>query len=98
MLFYRAAVDLSRPTLNYVAGIVPAPSPGDQVTVAAAEPRPVGSPAAGAPAQRRDVRRGHRGLGVSVATARRYVEEIVALLSARSPKLRAALRKARPTS
>ncbi len=34
------------------------------------------------------------GFGVSVATAWRYVEEIVALLSARSPKLWAALRKA----
>jgi hypothetical protein len=35
------------------------------------------------------------GFGVSTATAWRYVEETVALLSARSPKLTAALRKAK---
>src|SRR5437868_10074486 len=34
------------------------------------------------------------GFGVSTTTAWRYVEETVALLSARSPKLAAALRKA----
>ena len=35
------------------------------------------------------------GFGVSTATAWRYVQEVVTLLSARSPKLTAALHKAR---
>jgi Helix-turn-helix of DDE superfamily endonuclease len=35
------------------------------------------------------------GFGISSATARRYVTETVALLAARSPKLRQALRDAK---
>lgn len=94
MLFYRAAVDLSRPTLNYVAGIVRRHrrairsrwrllNPGQQALLVLVHLRK-GETFAEAAA----------GFGVSVATAWRYVEEIVALLSARSPKLGAALRKA----
>lgn len=93
MLFYRAAVDLSRPTLNYVAGIVRRHrrairsrwrllNPGQQALLVLVHLRK-GETFVEAAA----------GFGVSVATAWRYVEEIVALLSARSPKLRAALRK-----
>ncbi|SNT53888.1 Helix-turn-helix of DDE superfamily endonuclease, partial [Actinomadura meyerae] len=94
MLFYRAAVDLSRPTLKYVAGIVRRHrrairsrwrllNPGQQALLALVHLRK-GETFVEAAA----------GFGVSVATAWRYVEEIVALLSARSPKLGAALRKA----
>ncbi|WP_214107830.1 transposase family protein [Acrocarpospora catenulata] len=95
MLFYRAAVDLSRSTLNYVAGLIRRRrkaigsvwrrlNPGQQALLVLVH-----------------LRKGETftelgtGFGVSAATAWRYVEETVALLSARSPKLAAALRKAK---
>jgi hypothetical protein len=94
MLFYRAAVDLSRSTLNYVAGIIRRHrkaigslwrrlNPGRQALLVLVY-----------------LRKGETyaelgaGFGVSVATAWRYVQEAVALLKARSPKLDQALRKA----
>ncbi|MFG1977907.1 transposase family protein [Nonomuraea fuscirosea] len=94
MLFYRAAVDLSHQTLNYVAGVIRRHrksmrslwrrlNPGQQALLVLVY-----------------LRKGETfaelgaGFGVSTATAWRYVEETVALLSARSPKLMAALRKA----
>jgi hypothetical protein len=97
MLFYRAAVDLSRPTLNYVTGIVRRHrrairsrwrllNPGQQALLVLVH-----------------LRKGETlvevaaGFGVSVATAWRYVEEIVALLSAPSPKLGAAIARPGPT-
>ncbi|MFI6743691.1 transposase family protein [Nonomuraea sp. NPDC050451] len=95
MLFYRAAVDLSRSTLNYVAGVIRQHrkaigsawrllNPGQQALLVLVY-----------------LRKGETfselgaGFGVSTATAWRYVEETVALLSARSPKLGQALRKAK---
>lgn len=95
MLFYRAAVDLSRSTLNYVAGIVRRRrkaigsawrllTPGRQALLVLVH-----------------LRKGETylevaaGFGVSTATAWRYVQEVVMLLSARSPKLAQALRKAK---
>ena len=95
MLFYRAAVDLSSQTLNYVAGIlrrhrktIKSPwrrlNPGQQALLVLVY-----------------LRKGETytelgaGFQVSTATAWRYVEETVALLSARSPKLGQALRKAK---
>ncbi|GAA0435471.1 IS5 family transposase [Acrocarpospora corrugata] len=95
MLFYRASVDLSRSTLNYVAGLIRRRrkaigsiwrrlNPGQQALLVLVY-----------------LRKGEtftevgNGFGVSAATAWRYVEETVALLSARSPKLPAALGKAR---
>ena len=95
MLFYRAAVDLSRSTLNYVAGVIRRHrkaigsawrrlNPGQQALLVLVY-----------------LRKGERfselgaGFGVSTATAWRYVEETVALLSARSPKLGQTLRKAK---
>jgi hypothetical protein len=95
MLFYRAAVDLSRPTLNYVAGLIRRHrkalgsawrllNPGQQALLVLVH-----------------LRKGETftelaaGFQVSTATAWRYVQEAVALLSALSPKLTAALRKAR---
>ena len=95
MLFYRAALPLSRKTLNYVAGNHPEAPEGDRVAVAEAQPG-AGSPArAGLPAQRRDVRgtgsrvRGRQDHGLAVR------ERAVALLAARAPKLRAAVREAK---
>ncbi|MBE1586617.1 transposase family protein [Nonomuraea angiospora] len=94
MLFYRAAVDLSRPTLNYVAGII------------RRHHKAIGSvwrrlnPAQQALLVLIYLRKGETynelasGFGVSVATAWRYVEETVALLRARAPKLDRALRNA----
>ncbi|SNT51488.1 Helix-turn-helix of DDE superfamily endonuclease [Streptosporangium subroseum] len=95
MLFYRAAVDLSRSTLNYVAGLIRRHrkaigsawrrlNPGQQALLVLVY-----------------LRKGETfvelgaGFGVSTATAWRYVQETVALLSARSPKLGQALRKAK---
>ncbi|MEW1845931.1 transposase family protein [Nonomuraea angiospora] len=95
MLFYRAAVDLSRSTLNYVAGVIRRHrktigsawrllNPGQQALLVLVY-----------------LRKGETfselgaGFRVSTATAWRYVEETVALLSARSPKLGQALRKAK---
>ncbi|WP_062352938.1 IS5/IS1182 family transposase [Herbidospora yilanensis] len=94
MLFYRASVDLSRSRLNYVAGIIRrhrkaigsvwrALNPGRQALLVLVH-----------------LRKGETfiqlgaGFGVSAATSWRYVQEAVKLLSARSPKLAAALRKA----
>ncbi|GGV45936.1 IS5 family transposase [Actinomadura cremea] len=94
MLFYRAAVDLSRSTLDYLAGVIRRHrkaigsawrllNPGRQALLVLVH-----------------LRKGETftevaaGFGVSTATAWRYVQETVALLSARSPKLPAALRKA----
>jgi hypothetical protein len=95
VLFYRAAVDLSPQTLNYVAGVIRRHrksmrsvwrrlNPGQQALLVLVY-----------------LRKGETftelgaGFGVSTATAWRYVQETVALLSARSPKLTAALRKAK---
>ncbi|SFO35515.1 Helix-turn-helix of DDE superfamily endonuclease [Actinomadura madurae] len=95
MLFYRAAVDLLRPTLNYLAGVIRRHrkaigstwrllNPGQQALLVLAH-----------------LRKGQTfaelgaGAEVSTSTAWRYVQEAVALLSARSPKLAAAPRKAR---
>jgi hypothetical protein len=95
MLFYRAAVDLSRPTLNYVAGLIRRHrkaigstrrllNPGQQALLVLVYLRKGETfPELGA------------GFGISTATAWRYVEETVMLLSARSPKLGQALRRAR---
>ncbi|GLZ09758.1 IS5 family transposase [Actinomadura sp. NBRC 104412] len=94
MLLYRASLPLSRSTLNYTAGVVRrhrtsigskgrALSPGMQALMVLVY-----------------LRKGETfaelgaGFGVSTTTAWRYVEETVALLSARSPKLGQALRRA----
>jgi hypothetical protein len=95
VLFYRAALPLSRLTLNYVAGVIRRHrreigscwrklNPGRQALLALA-----------------CLRKGETfaelaaGFAISTATAWRYVNEAVALLSARAPKLRAALRTAK---
>ncbi|MFI6734423.1 transposase family protein [Nonomuraea sp. NPDC050451] len=95
MLFYRAAVDLWHQTLNYVAGVIRRHrkaigsiwrrlNPGRQALLVLVY-----------------LRKGETftelgaGFGVSTATAWRYVEETVMLLSARSPKLGQALRQAK---
>lgn len=94
MLFYRAALPLSRPTLDYVTGVIRRHrrkigscwrklSPRQQALLVLAYLRKgetFGELAA--------------GFGVGTATAWRYVNETVGLLAARSPKLRQALRKA----
>ncbi|MFD9946809.1 transposase family protein [Nonomuraea sp. NPDC059023] len=94
MLFYRAAVDLSRSTLNYVAGIIRRHrkamgsrwrrlNPGQQALLVLVYLR-----------KDETFAEISAGFGVSATTAWRYVEETVMLLSARSPKLAQALRKA----
>ncbi|MDF5753059.1 transposase family protein [Spongiactinospora sp. TRM90649] len=94
MLFYRAAVDLSRSTLTYLAGIIRRHrktigsiwrrlNPGRQALLVLAHLRK-GETFAELSA----------GFGISVATAWRYVQETVTLLKARAPRLGHALRKA----
>jgi hypothetical protein len=95
MLFYRAVLPLSRATLTYVAGVIRRHrrqigscwrkcNPGQQALLVLAHLRK-GETFAELAA----------GFGVSTATAWRYVSETVALLAARAPKLRGALRQAR---
>jgi len=97
VLFYRAALPLSRSTLIYVAGVIRRHrvrigscwrklTPGRQALLVLAYLRK-GETFADLAA----------GFGVSTATAWRYVNEAVALLSARAPKLRGALRAAKKT-
>jgi hypothetical protein len=94
MLFYRAALPLSRQTLNYAAGVIRRHrraissrwrrlNPAQQALLVLAYLRK-GETFADLAA----------GFAVSTATAWRYVNEAVMLLSARAPKLRAALRAA----
>jgi len=95
MLFYPAALPLSRQTLTYTAGII------------RRYRRQIGSPwrklSAGQQAllALAYLRKGETfaelaaGFGVGTATALRYATETVALLATRSPKLRKALREAK---
>jgi len=95
MLFYRAALPLSRKTLNYAAGVIRrhrisigSPwrrlNPGQQALLVLAYLRKGETFAALA-----------AGFGVGPTTAWRYVEETVALLAARAPRLRGAVRDAK---
>jgi DDE superfamily endonuclease len=92
MLFYRAALPLSQKTLTFVSGIIRRHrvsigsrwrklNSGQQGLLVLACLRK-GETFAGLAA----------GFGVGVATAWRYVNETVALLAARAPKLRTAIR------
>jgi hypothetical protein len=95
MLFYRAALPLSRQTLTFVSDLIRAHrrelgsvwrrlNPGQQamlVLVYVRKGEPFGEVGA--------------GFDVSTTTCWRYVKETVGLLAARAPKLRAALRKAK---
>ena len=95
MLFYRAALPLSRKTLNYVAGIRRRHlraigsrwrklNPGHEALLALVYLRK-GETSAELAA----------GFGVGRTTAWRYVNETVGLLAARAPKLRQAVRGAK---
>jgi hypothetical protein len=95
MPFYRAALPLSRQTLDYTAGVI------------RRHRRQIGSPWRKLNPGRQALlvlaylRKGETftelaaGFGVGTATAWRYVTETVALLAARAPKLRRALAAAR---
>src|ERR1700757_953529 len=94
MLFYRAALPLSRKTLTFVSGIIRrhrasigSPwrtlNPGRQALLVLAYLRK-GETFAEAAA----------GFGIGTSTAWRYVNETVALLAARAPRLRTAVRDA----
>src|ERR1700719_5387455 len=94
MLFYRAALPLSCKTVNYAAGIIRRHrmsigsrwrklNPGQQGLLVLAYLRK-GETFAELAA----------GFAVGTTTAWRYVEETVALLAARAPKLRQAVRDA----
>jgi len=94
--FYRAALPLSRTPLDYPAGVFRRHrrkigscwrklKPGRQALLVLAHLRTGETFAALA-----------AGFGIGTATAWRYVQETVALLAARAPKLDAALRSAGP--
>jgi hypothetical protein len=94
MLFYRAALPLSRKTLTFVAGLIRRHriwigslwrklNPGQQALLVLAYLRK-GETFAELAA----------GFGVGTTTAWRYVSETVALLAARAPKLRQAIKDA----
>lgn len=95
MLFYRAALPLSRQTLSYVAGVIRRHrsaigscwrklNPGQQAMLVLAHLRK-GETLAELAA----------GFGVGTATAWRYVAETTRLLAARAPRLGPALRAAK---
>jgi hypothetical protein len=95
MLFYRAALPLSRQTLTFTAGVIRRHrkaigsawrklNPGQQGLLVLAYLRK-GETFAELAA----------GFGVGIATAWRYVQETVALLAARAPRLRQAVRDAK---
>jgi hypothetical protein len=95
MLLYRAALPLSCKTLNYAAGIIRRHrkltgsrwrklNPGQQALLVLAHLRK-GETFAELAA----------GFAVGVTTAWRYVQEVVALLAARAPRLRQAVRDAK---
>jgi hypothetical protein len=95
LLFYRAALPLSHQTLTFAAGIIRRHrtaigsrwrklNPGQQALLVLAYLRK-GETFAELAA----------GFGVGTTTAWRYVEETVALLAARAPKLRTAVRNAK---
>jgi hypothetical protein len=93
VLFYRAALPLSRKALNYVAGVIRRHlksigsrwrklSPGQEALLVLAYLRK-GETFAELAA----------GFGVGRTTAWRCVDEVVALLAARAPKLHVAVRR-----
>ena len=97
MLFYRAALPLSSRTLTFVAGLIrrhrtfigscwPKLNPGQQALLVLAHLRK-GETFAELAA----------GSGVGTTTAWRYAGETGALLAARAPKLRQAVRDAKKT-
>src|ERR1700748_434389 len=94
MLFYRAALPLSRKTLTFVSGIIcrhrapigspwRALNPGRQALLVLVHLR-----------KREPFAQVAAGFGVGTATAWKYVTETVALLAARAPELRQAVRAA----
>ena len=95
MLFYRAALPLSQKTLNYVSGIIRRHrksigsqwrvlNPGRQALLVLVYLRKNETYAEVA-----------AGFGVGATTAWRYADEAIALLAARAPKLRRAVRDAK---
>jgi hypothetical protein len=95
MLFYPAALPLPRQTLTYTAGII------RRHRVQIGSPWRKLNPGRQALLVLAYLRKGETftelaaGFGIGVATAWRYVTETVALLAARSAKLRTALREAK---
>ena len=95
MLFYRAALPLSRKTLTFVSGII------RRHRISIASPWRTLNSGQQALLVLVYLRKGETfaeiaaGFGVGTATAWRYVNETVALLAARAPKLRKAARDAK---
>ena len=94
MLFYRAALPLSRKTLTFVSGII------RRHRISIGSPWRTLNSGQQALLVLVYLRKGETfaevaaGFGVGTSTAWRYVNETVALLAARAPKLRAAVRDA----
>src|ERR1700747_578678 len=94
MLFYRAALPLSRKTLTFVSGII------RRHRISIGSPWRTLNPGQQALLVLAYLRKGETfaevaaGFGVGTSTAWRYVNETVALLAARAPRLRQAVRDA----
>jgi len=94
MLFYRAALPLSSRTLTFVSGVI------RRYRVSIGSCRRKLNPGQQALLVLAYLRKGETfaelaaGFAVGTTTARRYVEETVALLAAKAPKLRTAVRDA----
>src|SRR5690606_39723958 len=91
----RASGRLAAFTLEQPARGVPAAPKADGAARPSPNPGPATPAGAGQPPKGDTFAQLGAGSGVSTSTAWRYVQEAVTLLSARSPKLAAALRKAR---
>src|SRR6266571_7046499 len=95
MLFYRASLPLSRQTLNFAAGII------RRHRISIGSPWRKLNPGQQALLVLVYLRKGETfaevaaGFGVGTATAWRYVNETVALLASRAPRLRKAVRDAK---
>jgi hypothetical protein len=92
MLLYRAALPLSRATLIYLSGLLRRHRRAICSCWHKLNPGLAGPAGPGSPAQGQDVRLARRRVRVGTSTAWRYVTEAVALLVARAPKVRPALR------
>jgi hypothetical protein len=95
VLFYRAALPLSRPTLTYLTGVI------RRHRIAIGSPWRRLNPGQQALLVLVHLRKGETfaevaaGFAVSTATAWRYIREAVTLLAKRSPGLKQALRRAK---
>ena len=94
MLFYRAALPLSRKTLTFTAGIIRRRRRATGSAWRKLNPGQQALPVLACLRKGETFAELAAGFGIGTATAWRYIQETVALLAARAPKLRQAVRDA----